>query len=257
MEDYIDATWRPVLAAQGFTDFNALWQLDTTWFEEPNRRRKGWSGVSRVELPGPAGTTVAIFLKRQENHNTFSWRRPLRGIPTFAREFRHIMRYHAYGIPALDPVYFAVRTVDGNTRAILATVALVDHTPLDIWSRRPHTFQQRANCVIAVANLLHHMHRHRIQHNCLFPKHVFVRDIAASHVEVRVIDLEKSHWRPLRIFCTLRDLDTLNRYALDWTTTSRMRFLKAYLHIAHLTPYAKWLWRRLAARAAKKQLARS
>lgn len=211
MTDFANDTWRAVLARNGLDGFDALWNLEVPWFEPPNRRRGGWSGVARCELEDAAGQRRGVFLKRQENHKTFSWRHPFKGIPTFLREFRLIRRYRAGGVPTLDPVYFAV------------------------------------------ADLTRRMHACRIQHNCYYPKHVFVRVGPDGAVEARVIDLEKSRWRPLAVFCALRDLDTLNRHAPGWSRAERLYFLKAYLRRDRLTPYGKWLWHKLAARAAKRR----
>jgi hypothetical protein len=257
MTDYIDPAWRPVLEHNGLADFAAWWQLEAGWFEAPNQRRNGWSGVSRVSLSLPDGQVTGVFLKRQENHNTFSWRHPWRGIPTFVREFRHLMHYRACQVPTLDPVYFASRVVDGQSRAILVTRELAGFMPLDVWSTaEPRSRNQRHACLMAVAVLLRKLHRHHVQHNCCFPKHLFARASEDGTVEVRIIDLEKSRWRPLALLCALRDLDTLNRHALGWSRTDRLRFLRIYLDIPRLTFYAKWLWRRLVLRQDKKRRGR-
>ena len=112
MKDFINERWRPILAHNGLTSFDALWKLKADWFEEPNQRRGGWSGVSRCELALPGGGMRAVFLKRQENHKARLWTHPLRGAPTFLREFRHIQHYRACGIPTLEPVYFAMHKVE-------------------------------------------------------------------------------------------------------------------------------------------------
>jgi len=256
MKDYVDERWRPIMTYNGLPDFDALWRLDAQWFEEPNRRRGGWSGTARCELLLPGGGVRAVFLKRQENHQTFSWRRPFGGVPTFEREFRRIMRYLACGIPALEPVYFAARRIGRDHRAILITAELTGFVSLKELGRRwlvegapPRAARRRI--LGAVAGLLRGMHDHGIQHNCFFPKHVMVRIDEAGRVEVRVIDLEKSRWRLLRTLCALRDLDTLNRHASNWSRGDRLWFLKSYLRIGRITPYARWLWRQLAARAQK------
>lgn len=251
MEDYINEAWRPVLAANGLADFDALWRLEAGWFEPPNQRRGGWSGVSRCELEDGAGQRRGVFLKRQENHKTFSWRHPFKGIPTFLREFRLIRRYRAGAVPTLDPVYFAMRPTAAGHRAILMTVALDGFAPLDAHGAGG-TPAGRRRVLAAVADLTRRMHDRRIQHNCYYPKHVFVRLGPEGAAEARVIDLEKSRRRPLAVFCALRDLDTLNRHASGWSRADRLRFLKAYLRCERLTPYGRWLWRRLAARAARK-----
>lgn len=257
MKDFLNQNWADILRHNGLADFDALWNLEAGWFETPNRRRGGWSGVSRCELSVPHQETRGVFLKRQENHKTFSWRHPINGIPTFLREFRLIMHYKACGIPALEPVYFALRAVAGGHRAILMTEELSGFTSLEsevrVWMKNgfpPAT--ARRQYLQAVADLSRRIHASKIQHNCYYPKHIFVRMTPEAVVEARVIDLEKSRRRSLSLPCTLRDLDTLNRHAPEWSRGDRLRFLKSYLGIGRLTPYARWLWRRLAARALAK-----
>lgn len=257
MEDYINNAWRDVLRHNGVGDFDALWNVDVGWFEPPNQRRGGWSGVSRLELSLPDGTTCALFLKRQENHGTFSWRHPIKGIPTFLREFRKIMHYRACGIPSLEPVYFAVRRIPGGHRAILATEELSGFVSMEDLARHwiangapPKPVRRRY--LEATARLLGMMHGRGIQHNCFFPKHVFVREEANGTVEARVIDLEKSRWRPSKTLSARRDLYSLVRQSLCWSRTDRLWFFKEYLQIARLTPYAKWLWRDIESRSYKK-----
>ncbi len=257
MSDFLNPAWRAPLTANGLDSFDVLWNLQAPWFDEPNHARGGWSGVARIEIGSAAGMEHGFFLKRQENYRIFSWRHPVRGIPTLLREFRLILRYRAAGIATVDPVYFAMRFTAKGHRAILITVALDGFAPLDAYvagwptQGRPAPAERR-RVLTAVADLTRRIHDRHIQHNCYYPKHIFVRVGADGDVEARVIDLEKSRWRPARIFCAQRDLDTLNRHSPDWSRTDRLRFLKTYLGIAHLTPYGKWLWRRLAARAARK-----
>lgn len=247
MNDFVNPAWQSVLTHNGLADFDALWGIDAGWFESPNRRRGGWSGVSRLELTRPEGTACTVFLKRQENHGTFSFRHPVQGVPTFEREFRLIQRYRAAGIPTLEPVYFAVR----GQRAMLMTVALDGFLPLDSLAGNWQPY--RKEILATVALLTRKLHDARIQHNCFYPKHVFVKVDAGGTAEARVIDLEKSRWRPLRLICTLRDLDTLNRYARGWRRTERLYFLKTYLGLRTLTPKARRLWRTLAKRATRKK----
>jgi len=257
MEDFVDTEWQPILAYNGLDGFDALWRLQADWFEPPNHRRGGWSGVARCELARPDGGTSVVFLKRQENHCNRSWRHPIRGAPTFHREFKHILHYRHCGIPTLEPVYFGMREQDGNRRAVLVTaelsgfVSMADQVEHWLEQGAPPR-RQRIPMLRAVASLLRQMHDHGIQHNCFFPKHVFTRTGADGHIEVRIIDLEKSRWQPLRYLCSQRDLYTLNHHSLCWSRSDRLYFLLAYLGLDSLSPYAKWLWRRIAARTRRK-----
>jgi hypothetical protein len=258
MKTYLNEHWRSILAHNGLADFAALWQLKADWFEEPNRRRGGWSGVARCELMLPGGGTCAVFLKRQENHNALSVSHPLRGLPTFYREFRQIMRYRKAGIPAVQPVYFGMRREGKDYRAILITEELAGFVSMEdrvqSWLKEGAPPRRtRLRYLEAIATLMRSMHAKGIQHNCFFPKHLFTRVDATGSVEVRIIDLEKSRWRPSRTISALRDLYTLNHDSLCWSRSDRLWFFLRYLQLPRLTPYAKWLWHRIETRSIRKK----
>ena len=263
MKDFVSQGWRSILAHNGLESFEALWQLEADWFEAPNQRRGGWSGVCRCEFERPEGGKAAVFLKRQENHGALSLRHPLSGEPTFLREFKRIMSYRDCGVPSLEPVFFGMRGGGKDQRAILVTEELSGFVSLDDcvqgWIKNGLPSRSRRLRVLdAVAALARKMHASRIRHGCFYPKHVFVRCNADESVEARVIDLEKSRRHPLRVMCSLRDLHSLNYYSQSvWSRTDRLRFLEQYLGITRLNGYAKWLWRRIEKRSAEKSRARS
>ncbi|MBK7677016.1 MAG: hypothetical protein IPJ27_20945 [Candidatus Accumulibacter sp.] len=58
----------------------------------------------------------------------------------------------------------------------------------------------RRRCLQAVAVLSSQIHANKIQHNCYYPKHIFVRINPEGGVDAWVIDLEKSRRRPLSPF---------------------------------------------------------
>jgi hypothetical protein len=257
MQDFVNERWRSILAYNNLSDFESLWKLEAEWFEPPNQRRGGWSGVSRCELMLPEGGRCGIFIKRQENHGTPSWRHPVRGVPTFFREFKRIMNYRSKAIPTLEPVYFATRQVGKNQRAILITEELAGYVSLDdkvqTWVKEGAPSRALRHRILgAVAALLRDMHSHGIQHSCFFSKHVFIRLNDDGSVDARVIDLEKSRWRPLKTLCAMRDLYSLSRFSSYWSRSDRLWFYREYLGVPRLTSYAKWLWRSIEARAIKK-----
>jgi hypothetical protein len=256
MRDYVSDEWRGILRYNHLDDFTALWDREFEWFEPPNRRRGGWSGVCRYEMPLPRGGTRGVFIKRQENHITRTPLHPL-GMPTFLREMRNILRFKQHNIPALEPVYFAHRRVDGNLRAILVTEALDGYVPLETmvqqwqqsgWPKR----QQRLRIMDAVADVMRAMNQHHLQHNCFYPKHIFLRFDDNGDVSVRIIDLEKVKWRLFAYAARFRDLYTLNRHSQAWSRTDRLRFFLRYLQLEHLTPAAKLFWQRIARRTLMK-----
>jgi len=68
-------------------------------------------------------------------------------------------------------------------------------------------------------------------------------------VDVRLIDLEKLRRPIVPAMAARHDLDAMNRHALGWSGTDRLRFLLAYLGETRLSARGRRLWRYLAARA--------
>ncbi len=256
--DFFGAGWREILQQNGLDSFDALWELDVEWFEAPNERRGGWSGVARIELTTSEGETIGLFLKRQQNHVCRSPLHPIRGVLTFAREFRNIRRFQQIGVPALEPVFFGQRQIGDDHRGILVTRELEGFHPMDA----PQFLPGRAGLLASIgarralfeklAALLRRLHAHRLQHSCLYFKHIFIRPVGEAAFEVRLIDLEKARWQPLRQQATFRDLYTLSRHADNWPLTDYMRFFLIYRQERHLSPESKKLWRAIAAKHAAK-----
>jgi hypothetical protein len=257
IEETVDAYWRAVLAFNQLPDFEALWSLQAEWFEPPNERRGGWSGVARIQLQLPEGGEVRAFLKRQKNHGCRTWQHPLRGIPTFAREFDNIARLRSHGIPTLEPLYFGMDVGGRGGRAILMTRALEGFEALGSgpyaansdWARVPGN---RRALIRAVAKVVRQLHAHGLQHSCLYPKHLMVQAKptaeGAPNVDVRFIDLEKLRRPLVPTWAARHDLSALHRHSTGWRRADRLRFLRAYLGEARFSAVARSLWLRLARR---------
>jgi hypothetical protein len=250
--DFIGAGWQPILQHNGLDSFDALWNLDVEWFEAPNERRGGWSGVARIQLKTPAGENIGIFLKRQQNHMCRSALHPIRGILTFSREFKNIRHFQQINVPALEPVFFGQRKVNGDYRGILLTRELEGFSPMDAPQFQPGkegllaSIKARRALFEKLAELLRRLHADRHQHSCLYFKHIFVKAVGPETFEVRLIDLEKAHWQPLKQQAAFRDLYTLSRHAVNWPLTDFMRFFLIYRQERHLSPASKRLWRAIA-----------
>ena len=248
MKDFLSPSWAEVLRFNGFHNFEAIWRHRTAYVEEPNWRRGGWSSVCHCILKTPQGQQIRVFIKRQENHIYRSFLHPIRGEVSLVREMYNIRRFQSLGIPGPEPIYFAQRKIDGNLRGILMTAELTGYLPLTGTTSQPWPRQSRRRVFDAVASVMRKMHRHRLQHNCFYPKHIFFKTSADGNVEIRIIDLEKAKWRPLRRAAMLRDLDTLNRHCPQWEMSDRLRFLKIYLGEDKLNDRVKQTWRGIARR---------
>ena len=257
LKEYINEAWLPILQHNHLDSLEALWELNKDdWFEPPNYRRGGWSGVIRTRITLPDGGEVGVFIKRQENHFFRSWRNFFRPTATFEREFRNILNFRKLGVPTLEPIYYCQKTVDGKLRAIVVTQELEGYQPFDAPCYQPINRldrPRRMQLIGRVAKTLRHMHDARLQHNCLYLKHIFVKEEAGGGVDARLIDLEKAKWRPIRSIISTRDLYSLYRCAEGWSRTDRLRFFLAYRHEDHLSVGSKTLLRSIVKRLIDKK----
>ncbi len=244
IEEYIAEDWRAILQHNQAGTFEQLWQLHRNgdWFEAPNKRRGGWSGVMRTSFAIPGDGNRGVFIKFQENHVYRSWTNFFRPVATFVREFHSIQRCRKLGIATLEPVYFAQRRVDGQLRAILVTQELEGYRPADAACYKPVSQvprPMRQHLIFRIADAIRHMHQHHIQHNCLYPKHIFVREGGPACFDIRFIDLEKVKWRLSLRSSTVRDLGTLYRHTRGWSRTDRLRLFLAYRQENRLSKTSK------------------
>ncbi len=257
MSPYISPEHRSLLAASHLASFDDVWALKAEWFEEPNVRRGGWSGVCRIVVPRADGSELGLFLKRQENHQRRDWRHPVRGEPTFAREFRMLRYLQDKGVPAPRPVFYGSAVVGGDARGILMTEELAGYRPLDAVTTelfaagRPPLAAQRA-LLRAAAGIVRALHAAGVQHSSLYPKHIFVRMREGADPDAALIDLEKSRTTLLSKRRMLHDLDALNRHAEHWSRSARLYFLCRYLGLERPTPQVRALYAELARRARRK-----
>lgn len=239
--EFINDQWRQLLQHNQINSFESLWQFEQgNWFEAPNYRRGGWSGVSRTNLALPDGSELSVFIKRQENHVYRSWQNLFRPMATFEREYRNILHFQQLGIPTVDLVYFGQRVVDGRLRAILITLELSGYQTLDAFMHNAISNRQaQARIFAGVAKAMRAMHAQQFQHNCLYPKHLFVSEQGINGLDARFIDLEKAKRRPFKGNVALRDLGTLHRHSENITRTNRLRFFLEYMQEKRLSVVSK------------------
>jgi hypothetical protein len=256
MREYVAEPWRAIFEHNQLRTFDDFWRREITWFEKPNFRRGGWSGVARLVLKKSGGGNVDVFIKRQEDHVTRTWRHPFRGTPTLRREYENLRRFEAARLPVPGLLYFGEDQVAGHQRAVLVTEALAGYHSLEElsgeWMTRGWpSMATRRSLITGIAKVIARMHAHRFQHNCLYAKHVFVKQGNSGELEVRLIDLEKAKRRCSRRRAVHRDLDTLHRHTAGWRLTDRVRFLSAYLEGSNGST-RKRLWKVLVQLSRKK-----
>lgn len=212
---------RELLEYNGFDSFESLWDAKLDWFEEPNYRRNGWSGVSQRSLKRPEGGSLAVFIKRQQNHNFKSLLHPMRGLPTIYREYRNLCRLKKYGIPCPDLVFYGHRNTGGQWQAILITRSLAEYRPLEdcLNSIALEDVGARRALLASVAETLSRIHGRHLRHGSLYAKHILVRvrspgnsnHDGAYEFDAVVIDLERMRTRFPLFRPALRDLNQLYR----------------------------------------------
>lgn len=253
MKDYIADDFRALLSHHQLSEFTTLWALELDTVDLPNTGRGGWSSVSRLELADERGQVHAFYLKRQIDHLSRSLRHPF-GEATFAREFRNIRHYQQLGIPALEAAYFGQRRIAGKACAMLVTRALDGFRPLDAWLHDWPVLARatRRYLLDETAALIRTLHSAGRLHNCLYPKHIFIRppDASAPGPAARLIDLEKTLRLGLRD--RVRDLDTLNRHTHGLRATERLRFLLGYAGVRTLDDASRQLARAVIKRETRK-----
>ncbi|MDY0213647.1 MAG: lipopolysaccharide kinase InaA family protein [Desulfuromonadaceae bacterium] len=247
-EIFPDQRWKKLLQNNQLADFPSIWDLKTEWFEEPNIRRGGWSGVVKYMLQGPEGP-VEVFIKRQEGHVSRTFLHPLKGISTLKKEYASIKRLHGCDVPTLDPIYFA----SAGNKAILITLGLSEHVSLEAIDPTALSSVAKRNLLKAMATVVRGMHRHNLKHNCLYPKHIFVRQMLSTW-DVRIIDLEKMKRAFLQRNAVRRDLSTLVRHAdARWSIKDMLLFLRYYYGEETLSDATKKTWRAVAADVQRKK----
>ncbi len=238
---------------EGPDAFIRHWDLSGALLDEPNQRRGGWSRAERVDDYRPEGGVrgLRVCLKKAYNHKRYSLAHPL-GLLTYANEVAMIEAFRRAGIRVPEVAFFAAR----GRRCVLATVFLEGFTPLTAflarWRGRPReTRLQRRAIIGRLAATVRRMHRARLMHNNLYPKHIFLRD---SDLEPCLIDLELSRRCWLSRSCRARDLDVLNRHTSDVSRTDKLRFLLEYTGEQRVSPAFRRLWNVLSGRMRMRRI---
>lgn len=258
MKEFNSNDWQKILNDNDLGNFDALWQLDAGWFEQPNQRRGGWSGVSKIKLALPGGGEVWAFLKRQENHLSKTLLHPIKGVSTFQKEYQNILSFIKKGLPTVEPIYFGHRDLKGNLQAILITRELEGYQSLSSsqFCRNGEIMNQKVERIAilrSLAAVMVKMHGFHLQHNCLYPKHVFVKK-EDDRWDVRLIDLEQLKWRLFKRTSTLRDIGTMYRHGALYENGmfSQLLFLKFYRDEKKLSEASKAIWRAVRKSALSK-----
>lgn len=191
-------------------DFATWWSLPGDYVEAPNHRRGGWSGVVRAHW-----RDRPCYIKRQHNHLCRSAAHPL-GWPTASREHFYLNRVRALGITVPEVIYHGVQHRADGIDAVLVTHALAGFSPLA--QQQGLGASARLYLACSLGSLLGTLHRARLQHGCLYDKHIMVR-WRDDGADLALLDLEKMRYRLTRKSAAQRDLNQLRRHQQLWSAT--------------------------------------
>lgn len=212
-----------------FEQFEYWWNISGNWVEKPNVRRGGVSGVLRFK----DRSGQVLYIKRQEKHIYRSLFYPL-GQQTIKREYKAYKLLSKIGIKTPELVYCGQL----NDKAILVTKELKDFISFDCWLESLLNTEENELALFSVlkniATVLAKMHRNSFQHNCIYPKHIFINlnDVNSGKdtIDIALIDFEKSRTRFTAKQAALHDIPQIRRHTL--LTASEWRYFIEQYEIA-------------------------
>jgi hypothetical protein len=190
------------------TDFAFWWTIAGEWVEAPNERRSGWSGMLRVRYQGRI-----VYVKRQHNHLCRTLGHPL-GWPTASREHSYLLRLNALKLGTPTPLFHGTTRHRNGTDTVLVTEELRDFQPLS--AQTDLAPARRTTLARKVGSVLGKLHRARLQHSCLYDKHIMVR-WHEDAPELALVDLEKMRARFTARGAAQHDLEQLKRHQSIWS----------------------------------------
>ena len=184
----LNPAWQKVFNIQYLSTFKQIWAIDSEPFEPINERRGGTSGVYRIPFINEQQQNIHVFLKKQENHYTKSWRHPIKGVPTFYREFLMLQELSAKDIPVVQWLAFGWQ----DKRAFLITNELADYQSFEDFKFKDLNEADQKKLLTSMAQTLAKLHQHSIRHGSCYPKHLFIKHQDNAFI-CKFIDLEKAH----------------------------------------------------------------
>ena len=219
----ITNSFQDLLDQHQLNTFEAIWQLKADWFEPPNHKRDGWSGVCKLQL-----SDTSVFVKRQHNHARRTWLNPMTGESTLKREFQILQHLQKYNVNAPELIAFGEVLNADKLDAVLMMKALNEYVALDDYVKTEPVTEP---LIVAIALAIRQFHQAGVQHRSMYPKHIFVKK-NAQNFEIALIDFEKSRFTKLAKLRAITDLRTFLRKVNAWPNNHQLTFFKAYYGLA-------------------------
>lgn len=245
-QQWVAPKWKNALEKTGLLNIEAVAKREFEWFEAPNRRRGGWSGVTRMVLNPNAvpEQRQVLFLKIQQNHFYRAASTCFRKRLTFQREFEALQALTPAVKCLPNLVLYSQWEHNGTQGAIIVTEALEGLQPFDKWLRhaRPRETQSTKSILKAlqsIATAAREIHLAGWAHFGFYPKHAFIAENANEDYIVRLIDWEKARQPSSSAECSIEDVSRFLRHSTELNNDEKVAYLRYYFQTQTFTSSQK------------------
>lgn len=220
-----DKAFQKLKDAYGITVFDEIWAFPEDWIEPVNRRRGGWSGVSRHSFDLTPDKQCCVYLKRQQNQFR---RGPLSAFaarPTFWFEKEMLRRINSCEKFGPDVLCYGERRTATGRQSFIVTRALDGYLTLDELVAGAYDNNRRLDFMRGLGRFLCRLHQLRVEHGALYAKHIY---FDPSSLQYRLIDFERARFRRAGRIAMGNDLECLFRRAGQLTDSDKKAILSQY-----------------------------
>ncbi len=248
----VSQKWEAILSEAGLLDIEAVVGREFDWFETPNQRRGGWSGVSRIVLNPNVSPEdqKTVFLKIQQNHwfrapNNF-FRRHL----TFEREIDAMTQISSIVNCTPEVLLFGRWITGQDAWAVIITRSLDGWLPLNGWLLGKNGLVPPDQATLlkifeAIASTSRQLNEAGWVHLSFSAKHLFVRPNKEAAYDICLIDYEKCRRHIFSGYRTIKDCSHFMRHTPKFSDAHKRYYLKSYFQTETFTPSQRRLIRKM------------
>jgi lipopolysaccharide kinase (Kdo/WaaP) family protein len=251
-ERLVSPQWETKLRKLGLLDFEAVAKREFEWFEPPNQRRGGWSGVSRIAL-NPEATPEEQetgFLKIQQNHWFRARNKFFRRHLTFEREIDAMTKVAPIISFIPEVLLFGRWNIGPDAWAVIITRSLDGWFSFGDWLQGknglvPPDHDTLLKVFETIASTSRQLHNAGWVHLGFSAKHLFVRPKGDRDYDICLIDYEKCRRHVLPGYRTIKDCSHFMRHTPLMTDEHKRDYLKFYFQTDGFTPAHRRLIRKM------------
>lgn len=248
----VSPQWETKLRKAGLLDFEAVANRQFDWFEPPNQRRGGWSGVSRIILNPEAlpEEQETVFLKVQQNHWFRAPNNYFRRHLTFEREIEAMTQIAPIVSCTPEILLFGRWNTGPDSWAVIITRSLDGWFPLNGWIQGKNGLVPPDQATLlkifeAIASTSRRLNKAGWVHLSFSAKHLFVRPNTDAAYDICLIDYEKCRRHVLPGYRTIKDCSHFMRHTPLMTDELKRDYLKFYFQTDDFTPAHRRLIRKM------------